>query len=60
MNICKIYQFIIRNGEVSGNQIGAAYMKRDRIRDIQVINKYGFLLLTPVGTSKGLEDADTG
>ena len=23
-------------------------------------NKYGFLLLTPVGTSKGLEDVDTG
>ena len=23
-------------------------------------DKYGFLLLTPVGTSKGLEDVDTG
>ena len=35
-------------------------MKKDPIRDIQVIYKYGFLLLTPVGTSKGLVDVDTG
>ena len=40
--------------------MGAAYMKRDRIGDIYVGDKYGFLLLTSVGTSKGLEDVDMG
>ena len=35
--------------------MGAAYMKRDLIGDM-----YSFLLLTPVGNSKGLEDVDTG
>ena len=25
-----------------------------------IVYKYGFLLLTPVGTSRGLEDVDTG
>ena len=35
-------------------------MKRDRIRDIGIGDKYGFLLLTLVGTSKSLEDVDTG
>ena len=33
--------------------MGAAYMEKG-------LDKYGFLLLTPVGTSKGLEDVDTG
>ena len=31
-------------------------MKRDKL----IGGKYGFLLLTSVGTSKGLEDVDTG
>ena len=33
-------------------------MKRDRIRDIYIGKKHGFLLLTPVVTSKGLEDVN--
>ena len=35
-------------------------MKKDRIKDIYVGDEYGFLLLTPVGTSKGFENIDTG
>ena len=40
--------------------MGAVYMKRDQIRDLFISDKYGFLLLTPVGTSRGLEDFDKG
>ena len=37
----------------------AAYMKRDWIRDL-LSDEYGFVLLTPVGTSKSLDGVDTG
>ena len=47
------------HGEVLDNQIEAVYMKRERIRDICISDKYGSLLLTPVDISKGLEDVDT-
>ena len=52
-----VWSFWIRNGELLGNQMGPAYMKRDRIH---ISDMYGFLLLTPVCTTKGLEDVDTG
>ena len=42
-----------------GNQMGAVYMKRGLMRGIYVGDKYGFFLLIPVGTSKGLEYVDT-
>ena len=44
-----------------GIQMGAAYMIHENGPDKGLIgDKYGFLLLTPVGTIKGLEDVDTG
>ena len=48
----------MRYGEPNGMKIWfPKYMKMDRMRDIGDI---GDLLLTPVDTSKGLEDVDTG
>ena len=46
--------FSIRDGEIMGNQIGAAYTKRDRIRDIHTGDKSGFPLLTPDGNARAL------
>ena len=42
-------------GEPSGSCIHEKGPDKKNIGD-----KYGYLLLTPVGTSKGLEDVDTG
>ena len=41
------------------NQMEAAYMKKEEDKG-HIGDKYGFLLPTPVGTSKGLEDVDMG
>ena len=42
-------------GESNGSCIHEKGLDKGHIGD-----NYGFLLLTPVGTSKGLEDIDTG
>ena len=45
-----VLSFWIMDGKMLGNQMGAAYMKRDRIRDLQVIGMVSFCLpqLVPV------------
>ena len=41
--------------------MGTAYMKNERINDIRdTYNYIWFPFADPVGTSKGLEDVDTG
>ena len=41
------------------NQMEAAYMKKEEDKG-HIGDKYGFLLLTSAGISKGLEDVDMG
>ena len=56
-----VWSFWIWYGEVLGNQMGGACMKRDRIRDTYVISMVLICwpqLVQP--SSKGLEDVDTG
>ena len=50
-----VLSFWTRDDEALENQMRVAYIKMDQMRD-----KDGFPLLTPVGTSKGLEDVDMG
>ena len=50
------WSFWITDGEPLGNQARVACIRDKRFAD----NKDSFLLLSPAGASKGLEDVDTG
>ena len=49
----------VKDGEVLGNQMGVCMQEKGPEKEL-LGDKYSFLLLTSVGTSKGLEDVDTG